>query len=101
MSDLPPTPHDRTLACLKDALALLANDPRPEADELCDRIFPLVEPDKCYAFGCDEPGTLLTYDRTLGRVIGLCPTHSAIVADNSNPEYHHTCENCGCVLPIN
>lgn len=57
--------------------------------------------DECEFGDCHETAKWLAYSRRNGCVMALCEHHQVVVVDEDSPEYHHTCENCGCELPIN
>lgn len=55
----------------------------------------------CEYGSCQKPATSLVYSRVDGSVMVCCEGHTDTVGDEGHPEYNHTCENCGCYLPIN
>jgi len=55
----------------------------------------------CEKGQCENTATHMVYSRRAGKVLVCCEAHADFVADESGPEYTHTCENCGCILPIN
>lgn len=56
---------------------------------------------KCEYPDCDKKATGTVYSRNLEKVIVCCAVHTTVAQDERTPEYFHTCENCGCNLPIN
>ena len=56
---------------------------------------------KCEYMNCGGNATYVVYSRKKRKVLLCCDVHSEIVQDEELPEYFHTCENCGCLLPIN
>lgn len=55
----------------------------------------------CEFDGCEDIATVIVYSRLRAEVMLCCTAHSEIVVDYGSPEYHQTCHNCGCLLPIN
>jgi len=55
----------------------------------------------CEYLHCEKEATVLVYSRNENKVLICCPNHAETVAREDHPEYTHSCENCGCVLPIN
>lgn len=105
------TPYEEMVECLRKALELLATDPRDDADDLCDRIVRLTEPAVCT---CGRPANCLAFQRGVGHynedydwvrsqdeVKRVCQECVGACVEADNPAYTHSCENCGCHLPIN
>jgi hypothetical protein len=59
------------------------------------------KPVGCQYDDCSRKATTLAYSRPRGKVLKVCDAHARTVADADSPEYLHSCENCGCLLPIN
>jgi hypothetical protein len=55
----------------------------------------------CEVDGCGGMTTSIVYSRSRGSVILCCDAHAYEVADEGHPEYHQTCPNCGCEIPVN
>ncbi len=109
------------LAALQDALTLLSGRLDPEADELADRIVgilhravPGLEPatvkdhprpqkphGRCQVQGCVQEATGTVYSRGESQVLVCCDEHRRTSLDADLPAHIHSCENCGCLLPVN
>jgi hypothetical protein len=56
---------------------------------------------KCEYAKCTDDATTLVYSRKLSKVLACCDLHAGSVIKEEGPEFEHTCENCGCILPVN
>lgn len=56
---------------------------------------------RCEAAGCMRKATRIVYSKKQRAVLLCCDTHSDEILDEDCPEYHQTCPNCGCEIPVN
>ena len=61
----------------------------------------IVEGMICEADYCQRPATALAYSCKKKTVLAVCEDHADSVCDEGSPEYHVTCNNCGCHIPVN
>lgn len=73
--------------------------PEPKSKKVADHIEQLGG--LCEAENCTRMTTDIVYSRRRGEVLLCCDTCAQIVVDEECPEYHETCTNCGCLLPVN
>jgi len=61
----------------------------------------ISDADICEAKGCDNKASAMAYSRNKRKVIICCSGCTYLILEENNPEYHDSCANCGCELPIN
>lgn len=64
----------------------------------------LLKPDdRCSFEGCRKKAVAIAVGRLTGHteIDVYCQEHAEIVSDENNPEYPHTCPNCGLMSGIN
>ena len=55
----------------------------------------------CEYKDCNKEAEMMVYSRRQDKVMNTCWEHAQRVVDEGAPEYHETCPNCGCLIPVN
>ena len=55
----------------------------------------------CEVDGCAGMTTSIVWSRNRAAVILCCDAHVYDVLEEGSPEYHVTCPNCECEMPVN
>ena len=56
---------------------------------------------KCEYEDCNKEAEMMVYSSRQDKVMNACWEHAKRIVDEDSPEYHHSCPNCGCLMPVN